>query len=177
MFLIKYYKIIQDIEIFSEIPKRAVILISKNLWKCFERQRMQSKVCITKTRLTKLKQKTKKINLRLKMLVGLLQPIYLRDVVGMSSKSSCATPCHFKKFFFRKPSRWKFLDVKLARFVARIAEPMENNRSTAAELDKKVLYYLKTSNQICRYIEPQKHTLLEIAKKPSQQCSCIADLR
>ena len=30
------------------------------------------------------------------MLVG-LQPTYLLNVLGMSSKSSCATLCHFKK--------------------------------------------------------------------------------
>ena len=52
-----------------------------------------------------------------------------------------------------------------------IAEP------TALELDKRVLYFTKTSTQICRYIEPQKHTLLKIAKKTSQQRCCIADLR
>ena len=71
------------------------------------------------------------------MLVG-LQPIYLLDVLGMSSKSSCATPCHFKKsrFSFRKTSLWKFLDVKLTHFAVRIAASIENYRSTADELCK-----------------------------------------
>ena len=73
------------------------------------------------------------------MLVG-LQPIHLLDLQGMSSKSSRATPCHFKKpkLLFRKTSREKFLDFKLARFAVRIAALMENNRSTAAEFGKGV---------------------------------------
>ena len=83
------------------------------------------------------------MKLRMKMLVG-LQPIYFLDdvgLLGMSSKSSCGTPCHFKKpkFSLRKTSRWKFLDVKLARIAVRIAAPMENNRSAAAGLGKEVL--------------------------------------
>ena len=40
VYIIQYHKIIQDTEIFSTIQKRAVILISKNLWKFFERQHM-----------------------------------------------------------------------------------------------------------------------------------------
>ena len=55
------------------------------------------------------------------MLVG-LQPIYLLNVLGMSSKSFCAaTLCYFKKskFSFRKTSRWMFLDVKPAHFAVR----------------------------------------------------------
>ena len=40
--------------------------------------------------------KTKNIQLRLKMLVS-LPPIYLLSVLVMTSKSSCATLCHFKK--------------------------------------------------------------------------------
>ena len=69
------------------------------------------------------------------MLVG-LQPTYLPDVLGMSPKLSCAIPGHFKKFkfLFRKTSRWKFLDVKLARFDVKIAAHTENNPSTAANL-------------------------------------------
>ena len=71
------------------------------------------------------------------MLVG-LQHICLLDVLGMPSESSCATLCHFKKpkYPFRKTSRSKFLDVKLARFAVRLAAPMENNRSTATKLGK-----------------------------------------
>ena len=54
----------------------------------------------------------------------------------MSSKSSCATLCHFKKskFSFTKTSRWKFLDLKPTHFAVRIAAPLENNRSTAEDL-------------------------------------------
>ena len=53
-----------------------------------------------------------------------LKPIYVLNVLlGMSSKSSTSTFCHFKKskFPFRKTSRWKFLDVKLTQFSARTA--------------------------------------------------------
>ena len=77
---------------------------------------MHSKNTINETK----NKKTKKIKLRSKMLV-ILQPIYLQDVLGMSSKSSCATFCHFKKskFLFRKASLLKFLDVKPARFAVR----------------------------------------------------------
>ena len=121
------HKIIQDTGFFpvAGIPKRAVILIFKNLGKFLERQRMLSKACIAKTH--KIKNKTKNIKLRLKMLVG-LQPIYLLNVLGMSSKSSCAaTLCHFKtsKFSFRKTSRWKFLDVKPTHFAVSIAAPKQ----------------------------------------------------
>ena len=42
VYIIKYHKIMQDTEIFSRIPKRAVILISKHLWKFLERQRKYS---------------------------------------------------------------------------------------------------------------------------------------
>ena len=80
------------------------------------------------------------------MLVGLL-PIYLLDVLGMSSKWSCATLYHFKNFPFRKTSRWKFLDVKPTHFAV-IAAPKKNNLSTAEELDKDVLYFTNTSTQI-----------------------------
>ena len=38
VYITKYHSIIQDTEIFSKILKRAVTLISKNLWKFFERQ-------------------------------------------------------------------------------------------------------------------------------------------
>ena len=88
------------------------------------------------------------------MLVG-LQRIYVRNVVGMSSKSSCATLCHFKKFkfSFTKTSHWKFLDVKPTHFVVTIAAPLGNNRSTAEELGERALYIRKTFTQICRYIE------------------------
>ena len=66
-----------------------------------------------------------------------LQPIYLLDVLGMSSKFFSATPWHFKKstFSFKTRSRWKFFDVLQARFTTRIMALTENNnRSTAAEL-------------------------------------------
>ena len=88
------------------------------------------------------------------MLVG-LEPIYLLNVLGMSSKSFCATLRHFKKskFPFTKTSRWKFLDLKLTHFAVRIAAPLENNRSTAEELGERVLYFKNTSTQICQYIE------------------------
>ena len=77
------------------------------------------------------------------MLVG-LQLIYLLDVLSISSKSCCATLYHFKKFRFpfRKTSRWKFLDVKLAQLAVRMAAPMENNRTTTEELGKWVLYFI-----------------------------------
>ena len=88
------------------------------------------------------------------MLVG-AQPIYLLNVLGMSSKSSCATLCHFKKseFFFTKTSRWKFLDLKRTHFAVRIAAPLGNNRFTEEELGERVLYFRNTSTQVCRYIE------------------------
>ena len=84
------------------------------------------------------------------MLVG-LEPIYLLKVLGMSSKSSCATLRHFKKskFSFTKTSRWKFLDLKLTHFAVRIAAPLGNNRSTPEELGERVLYFRNTSTQIC----------------------------
>ena len=91
----------------------------------------------------------------MKMLVD-LQPINLPHVqAGMSSKSSYPTLCHFKKseFPFRKTSLWKFLDVKPTHFAARTAASKENNRSTAEELGKGVLYFINTYTQICRYIE------------------------
>ena len=104
--------------------------------------------------------KTKKIKLRLKMLVG-LQPIYLLQVVGMSSKS-IATLCHFKKsnFSVTKTSRWKFLDLKPTHFAVRIVAPLGNNRSTAEELGERMLYIRNTSTQICRYIESYKPLFL-----------------
>ena len=88
------------------------------------------------------------------MLVG-LQPIYLLIVLGMSSKSFCATLCHFKKFkfSFTKTSRWKFLDLKPTHFAARIATPLGNNRSIAEKLSERVLYFRNTSTQVYRYIE------------------------
>ena len=99
------------------------------------------------------------------MLVG-LQPIYLLNVVGMSSKSSRAILCRFKKskFFFTKTSRWKFLDLKPTHFAVRIAAPLGNNRSTAEELGERVLYFSNTSTQICRYFESYKRFFLEIAE-------------
>ena len=51
---------------------------------------MPSKKTINETK----NKKTKKIKLRLKMLVG-LQPIYLLNVQDMLSKSSCATRLSF----------------------------------------------------------------------------------
>ena len=57
----------------------------------------------------------------------------------MSSKSSWATLCHFKKlkFSFTKTSHWKFLDLKPTHFAVRIAAPLGNNRSTAENLGEK----------------------------------------
>ena len=109
--------------------------------------------------------KTKKIKIKLKMLVG-LQPIYLLNVVGMSSKSSCATLCHFKKpkFSFTKTSLWKFLDLKQTHIAVRIAATLGNNRSTAEKLSEKVLHFRNISIQICRYIESSKRIFLEIAE-------------
>ena len=113
---------------------------------------MRSKNMINETK----NKNPKKLKQRLKMLVS-LQLIYLLQVVAMSSKSSFANSCHLKsKFVFRKTNRWEFFDVKLARFAARIATPIENNRSTAAELVKGVLYLINTSNQIYRNFEPSK---------------------
>ena len=81
---------VQNAEIFSGISKLAVILISKNpLAATHVVQSMHSKDTINETK----NKKTKKIKLRLKMLVG-LQPIYLLNVLSMLSKSSCATHCH-----------------------------------------------------------------------------------
>ena len=71
-----------------------------------------------------------------------------------SSKSSWATLCHFKKskFSFTKTSHWKFLDRNPTHFAVRIAAPLGNNRSAAEELGDRVLYFVNTSTQICRYI-------------------------
>ena len=79
--------------------------------------------------------KTKKIKIRLKMLVS-LQPIYLLNLLGMSSKLFCATFCHFKKSknSFTKTSLWEFLDLKPTHFAVRIAAPPENDCSTTEEL-------------------------------------------
>ena len=78
-------------------------------------------------------------------------------MLGMSSKSFSATPNHFKKpkFLFRKKRRRKFLDVKLVRFAVRLAGPMENYRSTAAESGKGVLYFINrpTSTLHCLHFE------------------------
>ena len=92
---------------------------------------MPSKKTINETK----NKMTKKINLRLKILVG-LQPIYLLNVLGMSSKSSCATLCHFKKskFSFTETNRWKFFHLKPTHFAVRIAAILENNRSTKRNL-------------------------------------------
>ena len=108
---------------------------------------MHSKNTINETK----NKKPKKVKLKLVMLLR-LQLIYFLDVLGMSSKSSCAKPFP-TKFPFRKTSRWKFFDVKLTHFAARIAAPMENNRSTAKKLGKGVLYFINTSAQIYRCIE------------------------
>ena len=106
---------------------------------------MPSKKTINETK----NKKTKKIKLKLKMLVGLL-PIYLQNVLGMTSKSSCATLCYFKKskFSFTKTSRWKFLDLKPTYFAVRIAAPLGNNRSTTEKLAERVLCFRNTSTQI-----------------------------
>ena len=126
---------------------------------------MHSKSMMNKTK----NKNTKKIKLRLKMLVG-LQLIYLLDELSMSSKSSGATLCHLKKFKFPfgKTSRWKLFDVKLTQFAVRIAANMENNRVTTEKLGKGVLYFINTSTQICRSIETQKRIFFEFAKKRSQ---------
>ena len=99
------------------------------------------------------------------MLVG-LQPIYLLNVLDISSKSSCANLCHFKKskFSFTKTSSWKFFDPKPTHFAVRIAAPLGNNRSAAEELGERVLYFRNTSTQICRYIESYKPIFLEMAE-------------
>ena len=83
--------------------------------------------------------KTKKIKLRLEMLVG-LQLTYLLNVLGMSSKSSCATLCHFNKskFSFTKQAVGSFSTLSQLIFAVRIAAPLENNRSTAEELGGRV---------------------------------------
>ena len=76
---------------------------------------MPSKKTINETKI----KKTKKIKLRLKMSVG-LQPFDLLNVLDMSSKSSCATLCHFKKskISITKTSRWKFFYLKPTHFAA-----------------------------------------------------------
>ena len=111
---------------------------------------MPSKKTINETK----NKKTKKIKLRLKLMVGLL-PIYILNLLGLLQKLSCATLCHFKKFkfFFTKTSRCKFLDLKPTHFAVRIAAPLGNIRFTAEELGERVLYVRNTSTQICRYIE------------------------
>ena len=88
------------------------------------------------------------------MLVG-LQLFCLLDVLGMLSKSFCATLCHFKKskFPFRKTSRLKFLGLKPNQFAVRTAAVLENNCSTEEELGKGVLYFINTSTQSWRNIE------------------------
>ena len=68
---------------FFRILKRAIILISKNLWKFLEWQRIYS--CSLKHAFQtddQRNKKTKKIQQRLKMLVD-LQPIFLLKVLGM----------------------------------------------------------------------------------------------
>ena len=109
------------------------------------------------------------------MLVG-LQPIYLLNVVGLSSQSSSATLCHFKKskFFFTKTSRWKFLDLKPTHFAVRIAAPLGNNCSTAEELGERVLYFRNTSAQICRYFESYKRFFFLKLQKRFQWCCWFA---
>ena len=47
---------------------------------------------------------------------------------------------------------------------------MENNRSTAKELGKGVLYFINTSAQIYRYIESLKRIFFDIAKTRAQRC-------
>ena len=117
---------------------------------------------------------TKKIKLRLKMLVG-LQPIYFLNVLDMSSKSSCATICHFKKskFSFTKTSRLKFLDVKPTHFAIRIAAPLGNNRSTAEELGDRVLYIRNTSTKSVDTLN-RKYVLFWKLQKQSQWCCWFA---
>ena len=120
--------------------------------------------------------KRQNIKLRLKILVG-LQPIYLLNVLGMSSKSSCATLCHFKnsKFSFTKTSRWKFLDLKPTHFAVGIVAPLGNNRSTAEELGERMLYIRNTSTQICRYVE--SHKRLFFLRNCRNDLSDAVDLR
>ena len=79
------------------ILKRAIILISKNLWKFLEWQRIYS--CSLKHAFQTddhRNKKTKKIKQRLKIKKIDLQPIFLLKVLGMSSKLSCATLCTSK---------------------------------------------------------------------------------
>ena len=76
--------------------------------------------------------------------------IYLLDV--LSKSSCCATSCNFKrsKLPFKKTSRWKFFDVRQARFAVKIAALIEKSRSTAAELGNGLLYLINRSTHICR---------------------------
>ena len=102
VYITKYHKIIHDTDIFFRILKRALYefptifgnFLSGNAYSLkhsFQKDDQQNK-------------KTKKIKLRWKILVG-LQPIYLLNVLGMSSKSSCATLCHFKKYAFHHKNK------------------------------------------------------------------------
>ena len=49
-------------------------------------------------------------------------------------------------------------------FAVRIVAPLGNNRSTAEELGKRMLYIRNTSTQICRYTESYKLFFFEIAE-------------
>ena len=89
------------------------------------------------------------------MLLG-LQPIYLPNVQDKTViKVVLCNLCHFKKskFSFTKTSRWKFLDLKPTYVAVRIAATLGNIRSTAEEHGERVLYFINTSTQICRYFE------------------------
>ena len=93
---------------------------------------MHSKNTINKTKSKKPKKHKTKIEN-----VGGLQPIYLLDAQGMSSKLFCVTFATLKNLSFpRKTSRWKCLEVELARFIVMIAAHMENDRSSAAKVGK-----------------------------------------
>ena len=61
--------------------------------------------------------------------------------------------CHCRKptFPLKNTSLSKFLDVKQARLAVRIPELSENKRSTAVELGKGVLYFMKVFTQTSRF--------------------------
>ena len=84
----------------------------------------------------------------------------------MSSKSSCATLCHFKKskFSFTKTSRWKFLDLKSTHFAVRIAAPLGNNRSTAENLGERCCTLEIHSPKSVDALNRKNVFFLEIAK-------------
>ena len=100
--------------------------------------------------------------------VGRLAAYLFTTPAGHVFKVVLCNPLAFQKLLvsLQKTSRCKFLDVKLARFIVRIAASMESNRSVAAGLGKRVLYFTNAFTQLCRYIEPQNVFFWLSAKKP-----------